>query len=85
MNFVTYAIPFFVLAVLAEFLYGWLRRSNTYRLADTINSLQPSHVTSSLNPTSGDVDVDSSEYLDAIAVIGKPSFRCFWKELHTRI
>jgi sterol desaturase/sphingolipid hydroxylase (fatty acid hydroxylase superfamily) len=40
MNYVTYAVPFFVLAVLVEFLYGWLRRSNTYRLADTINSLQ---------------------------------------------
>ena len=32
--------PFFILALLVEFLYGLLRRRNTYRLADTINSLQ---------------------------------------------
>ncbi len=40
MNYVTYAVPFFVLAVLLEFVYGWWRHSNTYRLADTLNSLQ---------------------------------------------
>ena len=40
MNFVVYAIPFFVLAVLVEWLYGWRVKQNTYRLADTINSLQ---------------------------------------------
>jgi len=40
MNYVTYAVPFFVLAVLVEFVYGAWSRNNTYRLADTINSLQ---------------------------------------------
>ncbi|MEM7001959.1 MAG: sterol desaturase family protein [Pseudomonadota bacterium] len=40
MNYVVYAIPFFVLAVLVESMYGWLAKNNTYRLADTINSLQ---------------------------------------------
>jgi len=40
MNYVTYAVPFFVLAVLLEFIYGWLKKTNTYRLADTVNSLQ---------------------------------------------
>lgn len=40
MNYVALAIPFFILALLVEFLYGLLRRRNTYRLADTINSLQ---------------------------------------------
>ena len=40
MNFVTYAIPFFILAIVIEGLYGWRTQSNTYRLADTINSLQ---------------------------------------------
>lgn len=40
MNYVAMAIPFFILALLVEFLYGLLRRRNTYRLADTINSLQ---------------------------------------------
>ncbi len=40
MNYVIYAIPFFVLAVMVESLYGWRTRNNTYRLADTINSLQ---------------------------------------------
>ena len=40
MNFVVYAIPFFILAMGVEFIYGWLKQHNTYRLADTINSLQ---------------------------------------------
>lgn len=40
MNYVTYAVPFFVLAVLLEWIYGWFTRTNTYRLADTVNSLQ---------------------------------------------
>ncbi len=40
MNYVVYAIPFFILAILVESVYGWLSRNNTYRLADTINSLQ---------------------------------------------
>ena len=40
MNFVQLAIPFFILAMLLEFIYGVLRRRQTYRLNDTINSLQ---------------------------------------------
>ncbi|MGE0623593.1 MAG: sterol desaturase family protein [Pseudomonadales bacterium] len=40
MNLVLYAVPFFILALLVEFLWGRARGRNTYRLADTINSLQ---------------------------------------------
>lgn len=39
MNLVMYAIPFFILLMGIEFLYGHWRGRNTYRLADTINSL----------------------------------------------
>lgn len=40
MNYVELAIPFFILALALEFLYGWLRKRQTYRLNDTLNSLQ---------------------------------------------
>jgi sterol desaturase/sphingolipid hydroxylase (fatty acid hydroxylase superfamily) len=40
MNYVDIAVPFFVLAMGIEWLYGWLRKRQTYRLNDTINSLQ---------------------------------------------
>ena len=40
MNYVVYAIPFFVLAVLLELVWGLARQRNTYQLADTLNSLQ---------------------------------------------
>ena len=40
MNYVTLAIPFFILLMIVEVLYGWARKSQTYRLNDTINSLQ---------------------------------------------
>ena len=40
MNFVQLAIPFFILALLVEFTYGALLKHQTYRLGDTINSLQ---------------------------------------------
>ena len=40
MNFVQLAIPFFILALLVEFTYGALLKRQTYRLGDTINSLQ---------------------------------------------
>jgi sterol desaturase/sphingolipid hydroxylase (fatty acid hydroxylase superfamily) len=40
MNYINYAVPFFVLAVACEFVFGWMTRRNTYALADTINSLQ---------------------------------------------
>jgi len=39
MNLILYAIPFFFLLMLLEFTYGVLRRRNTYRINDTINSL----------------------------------------------
>jgi len=40
MNYVEVAVPFFILAMGAELLYGWLVKKQTYRLNDTINSLQ---------------------------------------------
>lgn len=40
MNYVEVAIPFFILAMLVEYLYGRLVKRQTYRLADTVNSLQ---------------------------------------------
>ena len=40
MNFVQLAIPFFILALLVEFCFGILIKRQTYRLSDTINSLQ---------------------------------------------
>jgi len=39
MNYVTYAIPFFVLMMAVEFLWGRFSGRQTYRLNDTINSL----------------------------------------------
>lgn len=39
MNYVTYAIPFFVLMMAMEFLWGRYSGRQTYRLNDTINSL----------------------------------------------
>jgi alkylglycerol monooxygenase len=40
MNYVEVAIPFFILAMALEFLYGKLAKRQTYRLSDTVNSLQ---------------------------------------------
>jgi sterol desaturase/sphingolipid hydroxylase (fatty acid hydroxylase superfamily) len=40
MNYVDVAVPFFVLAMGIEWLYGWLSKRQTYRLNDTLNSLQ---------------------------------------------
>jgi hypothetical protein len=40
MNYVDVAVPFFVLAMGMEFVYGWLSKKQTYRLNDTNNSLQ---------------------------------------------
>ncbi len=40
MNLVLYAVPFFILALAIELAWGHFRGANTYRLADTINSLQ---------------------------------------------
>ncbi len=39
MNFVTYAIPFFLLLILVELAWGWLKGNNTYRINDSLNSL----------------------------------------------
>lgn len=39
MNLILYAIPFFFGLMLLEFTYGVLRKRNTYRINDTINSL----------------------------------------------
>jgi len=39
MDLILYAIPFFFLAILLEFVYGLIIKSNTYRINDTINSL----------------------------------------------
>ena len=38
-DLILYAVPFFFLLMFLEFAYGLLRRRNTYRLNDTINSL----------------------------------------------
>jgi sterol desaturase/sphingolipid hydroxylase (fatty acid hydroxylase superfamily) len=39
MSLVMYAIPFFILAMALEYAYGRARGRDTYRLADTLNSL----------------------------------------------
>ena len=39
MNYVEIAIPFFILAMAVEYLYGRLVKRQTYRLNDTLNSL----------------------------------------------
>jgi alkylglycerol monooxygenase len=39
MSLVMYAIPFFILLMAVEYVYGRMRGRNTYRLADTLNSL----------------------------------------------
>ena len=39
MDLILYAVPFFFLLMLLELIYGLLRKRNTYRLNDTINSL----------------------------------------------
>ena len=40
MNYVPYAIPYFIVLMLVEYVYGRWRGKQTYRLNDTINSLQ---------------------------------------------
>ncbi|NQV68913.1 MAG: sterol desaturase family protein [Pseudohongiella sp.] len=39
MDLILYAIPFFFLAILLEFVYGLIIKNNTYRINDSINSL----------------------------------------------
>jgi alkylglycerol monooxygenase len=40
MNYVEIAIPFFILAMALEYVYGRVVKRNTYRVNDTLNSLQ---------------------------------------------
>ena len=39
MNLVVYAVPFFILAIVLELVYGLAVRRNTYRLNDSVSSL----------------------------------------------
>jgi len=39
MDYVPYAVPFFLLAILIELAYGVIKKNNTYRLNDAISSL----------------------------------------------
>jgi len=39
MNFLPYAVPFFLLLILVEIIWGHAKSKNTYRVNDTINSL----------------------------------------------
>ena len=39
MDLITLAVPFFLLSILLEFLWGWWRGNNTYRLNDMFSSL----------------------------------------------
>ena len=39
MDYVPYAVPFFLLAILLELFYGWLKNKNTYRTNDALSSM----------------------------------------------
>ena len=39
MDYVPLAVPFFLLAIALEFIFGWAKNKNTYRLNDTVSSL----------------------------------------------
>lgn len=39
MNFIPYAVPFFLLMIVLELFWGWWKGNNTYRINDSINSL----------------------------------------------
>ena len=39
MDIVSYATPFFLLAIVLESGWGFFRKNNTYRLNDSVNSL----------------------------------------------
>ena len=39
MDYVPYAVPFFLLAILIELSYGWLKNNNTYRANDALSSM----------------------------------------------
>jgi sterol desaturase/sphingolipid hydroxylase (fatty acid hydroxylase superfamily) len=38
-NLIVYAVPFFILAIILEWLYGMARHRNTFRLSDSVSSL----------------------------------------------
>ena len=38
-NLIAYAVPVFTFMILCEFLYGYLRKRNNYRLNDTVTSI----------------------------------------------
>ena len=39
MDLIIYAVPFFILAMVGELIYGLMIKRNTYRLNDSISSL----------------------------------------------
>jgi len=39
MDLIVYAVPFFILAIVLEWLYGLIRGRNTFRVADSVSSL----------------------------------------------
>jgi sterol desaturase/sphingolipid hydroxylase (fatty acid hydroxylase superfamily) len=39
MDYVPYAVPFFLLAILIELSFGWLKNKNTYRANDALSSM----------------------------------------------
>ena len=39
MDYVPYAVPFFLIAILFELLYGWTIKNNTYRANDALSSM----------------------------------------------
>ena len=39
MDYIPLAVPFFLLAIGIEFLYGWIKNKNTYRINDTVISI----------------------------------------------
>ena len=44
MDYITYAVPFFLLALLVELAYGIAIKKNTYRLNDAIGNLSLIHI-----------------------------------------
>ena len=39
MDYIPLAVPFFLLAILLEIIYGWIFKKNTYRINDSISSI----------------------------------------------
>ena len=38
-NLIAYVVPVFTLMILCEFIYGYLKKKNNYRLNDTVTSI----------------------------------------------